>query len=260
MDLEQYQETIEGYLENSLPPDERTLFEKEMAHNPDLKAEVMKHILANEAVGILIEDKIRANLEKVIAKDKAGQTITKDKKPVVRKLFTPMRIAAGIVLLITAVWVFSQFSGHSDNALTAKFYQEASTGTLLGAGSSDVTIEDGQTAMFKEKDLEKAISIFSNIPETDPNYLTAKYYLGHCLLQQNSYSEAANAFGMVYVTMDLPQFINREEVNWNWMLAKLGAGATEEAENTIDQILKNPEGAYFQKAKELEKSLTSIWR
>ena len=61
MDLDQYYDKIEAYLTNTLSAKERADFEAQIKAKPALKKAVLNHVLANEALGLTIEDRIAAD-------------------------------------------------------------------------------------------------------------------------------------------------------------------------------------------------------
>ena len=112
MDLDQYYEQIEAYINNTLSKEERTTFEQQVNEHPSLKKAVLNHVLANEAIGLSIEDKIAGKL------DRLAQSRAAVKPPPSLKVGWKKRlsIAAGILLIILAglaSWVNQNYTNQA---------------------------------------------------------------------------------------------------------------------------------------------------
>ena len=118
MDKEQHYEKIEDYLSGNLPGEEAAAFNKKMAADPELAAEVALHRGLAEAID---EEEEFADLEqKISAVFKKERTEAARSREVVRRpLFTPIvwRIAASIALLILATLAAYYYVGQPSDSL-----------------------------------------------------------------------------------------------------------------------------------------------
>lgn len=260
MDLDSQNEKIEQYLENLLEPEDRQSFEVEIRGNPELRALVMNHILAKEAIGILLEDKIR---EKLSALDLKPGTHVKSKEPVkIIQISQKIKWAAAVLILVTGTWIFFMVNSHTTSNLTQKYYQTASSGQVRGINEAGAkAFQEGLTAFFKENNFSSAISLFEQVPETDSNYIPSRYYLGHSYLKVKSYESALNEFDFLLSKESLPEYMSRDELKFNRILALTNIPDSEtEVRKGLEELISGNNEAYRQKAKELEDDLNSFWK
>ena len=155
MDIDQYYEQIEAYINNALSKEDKTSFEQKLKANPSLKKAVLNHVLANEAIGLSIEDKIAVKLERLAQKRAASTTPTPLLKVCWKK---PLSIAAGILILIVAsmaIWANQNFT---NNALSTQLYADSTLPTVRSGGETDKTYSNALVA-FSKKDYQSVLKI-----------------------------------------------------------------------------------------------------
>ena len=258
MAVEDYFERIEKYLAQEMSEEERSQFEEEIRNNASLKQDLLKTILANEAIGLSIEDDIRAKLDKIKAEEMSKEDGAQN-QPKVRKLFSPIRLAAGIALLIAAGWIFTSIGNSSDYQLTKQFYANATVGTLKGSDDPSPELQSGLQALIKDRDYTKAIAEFEKIKSDNENYPSAQYYLGHAFLLDGQGPKALPIFDAVLEGPLVASFIDKEEVEWNRVLALMG-GDEEKFNAALASILANNNHSYHDEASGLKSKMNSIWR
>ncbi|MCS6929215.1 MAG: hypothetical protein NZM43_06940 [Saprospiraceae bacterium] len=96
-------EQIERYLAGKMPPDERQLFEAEMAQNAELEALVNQHRLERIGLELLVEKDLRAKMQ---AWDRETELLRQlqPKRAARRPLYMMLRAAALIAVLVLGYW------------------------------------------------------------------------------------------------------------------------------------------------------------
>ncbi|GEM_PF-6533965 len=251
MDLDQYYDKIEAYLSNALSAADKADFEAEIKAKPALKRAVLNHVLANETLGLAIEDKVSAKLNKLAAQRQA--TTTKI-IPIWRQ---QLAIAASLLFLILTGTIMWSTQHYSNKALTTQFYAQSTIPTVRSDQDMNVDFSNGLVA-FSQQEYKVAIDYLNKITKINPAYLNARYLLGHAHLKTGNYEEAYQHFGALLAT-PTPATIDKEEIEWNQLMAAMNMDELT-FQNELKTILANPQHAYYQKARELNKQLSSNWR
>ena len=231
---------IEQYLRGELSMDEVRAFIDKVQDNPDLKASLFNHILADRAIDNLLRKKTEKELQAI--RDKHGRpTLT---KPRLNRM-VQLLIAAGFaVLAALAIWLFTNNS--STVNLIHQQYEIASAPTKLrsvnGDDSKDENMELGRYLFFVKEDYKAAISVFEKISRENKKSVDAQYYLGHCFLKSNRFEKAILQFqGVLNQKASLPDYIDPQELQWNLMLSYWGNDQKKEAKNILDQLSEDPD-------------------
>ncbi len=252
MDLDQYYDKIEAYLSNALSPAERADFEAQIKAHPALKRAVLNHVLANEALGLAIEDKVSAKLDK-LAQLRQETTTTK----IIPFWKRPLAIAASLLFLILAGTILWSTQQYSNKALTRQFYAQSTTPTVRSDQETNIDFSNGLVA-FSQEEYMLTIDHLHKIPKTDPTYLEATYLLGHAHLKTGAYEQAYQHFGAL-LSAPTPTTIDKAEVEWNQLMAAMNMDKAI-FQKDLKAILANPQHAYYQKAMDLNDQLSSNWR
>jgi len=257
MDLDQYYEQIEAYLSNALSATEKADFEAQIKAQPALKRAVLNHVLANEALGLAIEDKVAGKLQKLAQKRQA------EASPPPLKVWwkQPLSIAAGILFLILASLVIWANQNYSNDALTKRAYAQSTMPTTRNDTTNDPNFTNGMT-FFRQQNYAKAIEALGKITVSHPLYVSAQYLLGHAYLKTSNFPQAIIAFDKVLTTSNLPKTIDVQEVEWNKLIATMNVKGADSSlfQKDLNTILNNPQHAYYGEAIELSKQLNSTWR
>ncbi len=117
------------------------------------------------------------------------------------------------------------------------------------SATSSQTLLDSAILLTNKGKLTNAVNVLQQIDKTAPIYIDAQYYLGLIHFKQNNYKNAIPYF--LTVTLN-KNYLYIDEVQWLTALAQLKAGHTQTGQNSLNQILNDPEHSYFDKAKLLK--------
>ena len=257
MDIEKHYDQIEAYLSNSLSTEAKTGFELQMKGDIPLKKAVLNHVLANEALGLTIEDKVAAKLKKLEQQRKKMPDNSRLKIGW-RRSFS---IAAGIFFFLFGGMLFWSNQNYSNSAIANNLYEESTLPTVRNEEVSSQNLTKGLLA-FSNKKYAESIGFLSTIPRTDTYYLQAQYLLAHANWKATDFAKANKHFSQLLAASNLPPTIDRQEVEWNLLLINLWESDTESPifKDNLATILSNPQHAYYQKAQILSQKLNSFWR
>lgn len=256
MDIDQYYEQIEAYINNSLSKADRASFEQKLKANPVLKKAVLSHILANEAIGLSIEDKVAKKLDRLAQKRAAISTPS----PLKVGWKKPLSIAAGFLLFIVAGLAIWANQNYSNKALSTKLYADSTLPTVRSGEEANQTFVNALSA-FSKKDYPTVLKTLNNTAPTASYFREAQYLMAHANWQEKKYQPAATLFESLLANT-LPSSIDKEELAWNHLLTtlQLKGGASEAFKEKMAAILENPQHGYYTKAKDLNHKLSSPWR
>lgn len=250
---------IEAYLEQRLSSEEAEAFREELRRDPDLRQALLEHRLAGRAIELARADAVRARLDRI--RQESGPLPA----PVSR--LRPLRILAAVaslLLLIVAGGFLYARLNFTDQALVDRYYQSATSSTVAGgSANADRFFEEGLYAFFREKDYEQAIESFGKVPANSEHYKASQYYLAHSEFRAGNYFSASLHFSFLLEARDLPAFIDRNELLWNFLLTRLAAGDSKLALRPLFNEIQNSATASPQlreKASQLQSDLDSLWR
>lgn len=206
-----------------------------------------------------INSDIRADL--VVQNERLKNREISQPKATVRRLY-PMRrmlsIAASILVLVAVGTFWYANTTYSTTALSATHYLTADIpGTMGGNDGVDANLQEGLNAFWVKKDLAAAKTAFAKISTESKEYTEAQYFLGHIAFQEKNYSVAKEKYQQVLATNSLPNYINRDKLNWNLLLARLGNG--ENIAGDLQQILDNENHPLYIQAKALQAQMDGFW-
>ena len=240
-------------------------FLKETAFYKDMATVI--HETGNTEQGELLADinltninsDIRASLvaqNERLKKQESGQPTA-----TIRRL-NPMRrilsIAASVLVLVTTGAFWYANNNYSITALSVNNYLTADIpGTMSGNTNVDATLQEGLNFFWVTKDLAAAKTAFAKIPSGSPEFTEAQYFLGHIAFQEKEYALAIDKYQQVLASNQLPNYINRDKLTWNLLLAKMGAGENIEAD--LNQILQDTGHPLHQQAQQLNQQRSGFW-
>jgi len=257
MDLDQYYDKIEAYLGNALSAAEQADFEAQIKAQPALKRAVLNHVLANEALGLAIEDKVASKLERLAQNRKAKE----NPKPLNVWWQQPLLVAAGMLFLVFASLAILANQNYTNQALASQKYAQSTLPTTRSEAADHPDFMKGMLA-FREKEYSSAIAFLSKIPTDNSSYLSAQYLLGHSYLKTSNFKKAITAFDKILVSNISTPTIDRQEVEWNKLMAILTSKGADNPlfQKGLNAILANEQHAYNKAANELSKQINSAWR
>ncbi|MEZ4875733.1 MAG: hypothetical protein R2793_09870 [Flavobacteriaceae bacterium] len=204
------EETIERYLGNKMSPEEKTLFEVEMASSPALQELVSIHQqmdsfyseeewvqghpdknLLLEKTALFEEDDTKAFAEKL----KNFREAERKKSP---RISTSLYYwLAGIASVVLVLWALLPKETVGMQDLYLQYYQAEDIGTLHVKGDDDdplLQIEKDFRAQNYQATMAKASPILDTLSR--PN-VTLLLYLGNAQLQLNQFEEAEATFNTI---------------------------------------------------------------
>lgn len=168
-----------------------------------------------------------------------------------------LSLAASVLVLVVAGFWYAK-SNFSTTALSTNNYLAADIpGTMGGNNTTNVTFQEGLNAFWVQKDLATAKTIFEKIPSTNLEFVEAQYFLGHIAFKEQDYPKAIQQYQQVLSANQLPNFINRDKLTWNLLLARLGTG--ENIDTELTTILENENSPLYEQAKQLKAQMNSFW-
>lgn len=256
MDIDSYFEKIEAYLGNALSDIERTSFEREMKSNPILKKRVLSHVLANEALGLTIEDRVAGKLNTLAE----ARTVSTPKKSLKVWWKQPLTIAAGVLLLITTGMILFANQNYSNPRLASDFAVESTIPITRSDTKLDENLAQG-IQYFTTGAYDKSINALTKVGDNSLYASEANYLLAYAHMKQADLARAKFTFERLLANKNLPPTIDSAEIEWNLLLIQLKQYGTNETFNQqLNAILNNPAHGYYQKAQALSQRLQSVWR
>lgn len=261
-----YFDQIDQYLNGELTVQEKNAFEKELDQNPEIQKAMDQYLLSMDAIDVLVEDNLRAELQQLKKSEKLetegnvrrlGQRTGGR-----RRLLTSLAAAASVALLVgffTLNWATSTYS--TDNLQLAYYDAPGGVGVRGGGQSASELLDDGFAALKANK-FEDAKAIFAQIANGDSTTtaeqkLEARYLLGHVAYAQADYQEARSQFEFVR-TQGVDRFTEKAE--WYSILAGLASGTKDETFNQLLDQLKTDSGhSFHNEARELDSKMSSFW-
>lgn len=269
MNTEKYFDAIEKYFEGQMSATEAATFEAEMAKNPALKATVENYQIADEAIEVLIESSLRAELKDLRQAGQqteitdTSQTTKKEAKVInMRPWIRNLSIAASVALLVGFFTFQYMDNQYSNEQLMQANYGEVNFSTLRGVNPDNVDnaqlVLEEATAAWEAENYERVIELVQGIPMTDDYYAKAQYMLGHSLYQQGDYKNATIAFDSTVAQEDEKYTDNAQ---WYAILSAIGADeAMSSIQERLEAIISDTGHGFEQQARDLRQDLGSFWR
>ena len=236
-----YFENIDNYINDSLSEEMKQSFVKELATNPDLQLAVEQHAGTQEVLDYLLEEDIQTSINKVKSeiKHKPENLHIATKR---KSLFTPLRIAASLLLLVSASWFIFNQDNTSDQIDVMDYYEMPVNKSPRGI-TNKTDLELAHEA-FDKRDFKDAVVRFIKLKEKENSKYEAFEYLGHIYFLQKQYEKAIK-----YFKFSINNSLSIEKSNglyYNIALAELALNNKIEA----IRILKNIRGASNAKNRE----------
>lgn len=164
-------ERVHAFVQGRMNPDERAVFEKEMATDLSLRAEVEAAQAMTEALRNEAELRFRELVTRVSAEQErtASSGIEPPVIAIGRRANWGWMAAAASVLILAAIGV-GNYLLPSDHAELAMNYVDRTRGGVRGDLPADVTGEeallDSALALLQQKEVERAKSLLGSVPFT----------------------------------------------------------------------------------------------
>ena len=222
-----YFENIDDYINDSLSEEMKQSFVKELATNPDLQLAVEQHAGTQEVLDYLLEEDIQTSIDKVKSeiKRKPGNLHIATKR---KSLFTPLRIAASLLLLVSASWFIFNQDNTSDQIDVMDYYEMPVNKSPRGI-TNKTDLELAHEA-FDKRDFEQAENLFNKILLSGKNKTEATEYLGHISLIQEDFKKALNYF------TNIESNAQRKNIIYFEVLSHVGLNDIEKAKSILETI------------------------
>jgi len=209
----------------------------------------IKELLADVAI-----ENVNPNLRAKLAAQNERLSAPKEAK--VRQI-RPMRrilaIAASILVLVVAGTLWFLNRSPSATLLAEQNYIVADLPGTMGGGVAEDEVFQQALNVFAAEDWQVAQTALEEIPSTSAKYSEAQYFLGHIHFQQENFETAISNYQTALAAENLPNYINRDKLNWNLLLAKLGAG--ENIGDELDELIETANPPIDRMARELKEEL-----
>ena len=188
-------EYIDSYFSGALSPSERVLFEDRCESDPDFAGQVAFFVSARAAIesesALLLKDQF----------DELYRTHRRRKKPVIRRMFPYVSIAAAVIIVIFAGWFYFYNRGSSGNAgsakaATAQYINKNLLTISTTLAATPDSLELGKIA-FNKKNYTEAEKIFYRLSLDTNKNIEAVEDLGIVYLVTAQYDKALVQFDML---------------------------------------------------------------
>ena len=247
---------IEKYFNNELNDQEKKALETNIESDEDLKVVFNQHLLAQEAIELIIEDNLRDQLKALEDASSKTQTTHEEGKVISiasrrRRLIRVISLAASVALMIGMFFVVQQNTLNTSDDSLAGYYKKPDFSAERGfKGAEDEfdvgSLKEGLQAL-EANQYEKAVQAFQGVSENNPYYLSAQYYLGHAHYLNGAFESAEQIFEAVAATQDL-QF--SENAQWYALLSCIQLNPSN-CQDKLDQILTDPGHFFFEQAQKI---------
>ena len=234
----EYDETelIEWYVNGELGEETTKRLDNKCKNTPSFATKVASFKTIQGGFDSLKSENFRTEMESWGTQPQAKEPSGKKPGSLSVSWKRPLSIAAAILFLITASFLWWNHDQVSNASLVASYYKTAATGNNL---SGETTI--GTYLKLFEK--------------------------GHFSMNEKDYPEAIKTFRLLKeqaLPAEWPESERKhyaENVEWNLLLAMLGDGQTGgDFNQNLDQIARNNQHEYQSNAIELQQKLASFWR
>jgi tetratricopeptide (TPR) repeat protein len=249
MKLENYYDRIDQYHAGELSPGDRQNFERELGSNDELRQAEELYRLSLSALDYGVEESLRKDLKQWEKEGKGaaggGRIIN------FRRSIFILGAAAAVLLLVFFARPFLMPAPSGDE-LFASYYKADDAGFIRGGSVPQNALTAAKKALAEESYAD-AVEDFARIPEGDPLYVEAQYYLGHALVGLKNYTAAKKAFA---IAADSKESKFNEKGEWNYILASLKLGPMDAAvESKLKTIAQNEDHSFADAAREILKQM-----
>lgn len=249
MKLENYYDRIDQYHTGELSTGDRQNFERELGSNDELRQAEELYRLSLSALDYGVEESLRSDLKKW---EKEGNRAASGGRIIsLRRGLFILSAAAAVLLLVFFARPFLMPAPSGDE-LFASYYEAPTESTMRGGAVPQNALTAGKTALAEESYAD-AVHGFARIPEGDPLYVEAQFYLGHALVGLKNFSAAKKAFE-VAANSNETKF--KEKGEWYALLACLKAKQWDAAcESKLKTIAQDENSSFVKEARELLKKM-----
>lgn len=254
---------IEAYLSGEMNETDAAAFDQSVANDPVLAAAVDRHLIAHDAIEVMIEENLRAEMKEWSTQKKEDSDGAKIRQigsansgGRVRRLFYSLAAAASVAILVGVFGLQFSKNNYSNEALAEGAYY-FDLPTTRSTNTNENPLSSGFNA-YEAANFTEAISFFQGITTDNPQYKEAQFYLGHSFYQKGEFEQAIVAFQSVIDANDLQR---KEAAEWYQIVNYIAAKKQDGNFTTLLNQLVTDEGhAYHKNAVDLNGKLNSFWR
>ncbi len=240
-------EKIESYLNGSMPAEEKSLFERELAESDELQQSLKLYSIINTEMYNAQKYSDQETALKNTLSQLNEKYFRQQSAPVISMhrnssfIKTAMAIAAGLVLILVAYFTF--FKNSNSPSQLADLYVKNElihlSQTMDGAKDS---LQQG-IAAYNNKEYNKALQLFEAIYTAHPDNSDALRYAGIVYLVTKEYDKALKAFDELALKKEL--FSNAGQfLKAITLLQRNGKGDKDAAKSLLQNVVKeNQEGS-----------------
>lgn len=221
---------MERYLLGDMDRTERVDFEKKLADDPGLAEQLRQEKMLHQIVTLEHRKKLKDRIAQVMDEEKEKQ-----KKPLTRYFI--YFSAAAAVILLAVIFLPRFFSSPGAEELYAEHYSPLENMVTTMSGSAPIATELNRAMTLYDKgDFENAIPLLKQYPDSLPDALLARLYLGVSLLETDHALQAQDVFAGI-VDQNHPFY--QEHALWYLALAELKLGIPDSSKVSLENLLKN---------------------
>jgi hypothetical protein len=244
-----YSDNIERYLSHEMEYAEQRSFEKEIARNSTLAAEL--ELTRNIDETLKQDDLIDLRLKLVYARNESLKA--KSDIPVVhipRKKF--WYAAASLVLLASlgAALFFNNAGKNSNEELFRKYYSSENIIDVTRSGDANIV---EAIIKFQEKDYPSSASLFGQILQKDTVNFAGWFFYGISCIETQQFAKAETAFNTIIVDK---HNLYVEHAEWYLGLCYLKSNQSIKAKQQLNLIASNSENFHRNEARHLLEKLS----
>ena len=238
-------EYIENFLAGKLTQNEEDAFNEKLEVDPDFKRLFEEHNSFLRGLEFGFNKELKAQLQE---EDRKMAPFKLSKGPTKQAYFILSGIAAGIVLLITFVYLFNNGESNHLELYASNF--EAYPNIEMPLSRSDQSIQNPY-ALYERGEYQAALEKLNLLASEDPLAPAPLFYAGQCQLILEDYGSALNSFKVLSEMADSKY---SKPVTWYLGLTYLRLDKRTEA-TEVFEVLSNGSGKYAEQSKAILMSL-----
>lgn len=248
---------IEAYLFGQMSAEENAAFEREVAGNPELAAELEQQRLEHRAMELMLRDELKANLQSWKAEKEALAAPASDTGAKVVSMGSNRRLlyriaAAASVLLIIGFFSRQFFAGANHEQLALQYFEGSESG-YRGDGTFH-PLDPVYDAMNRQN-WHAALLALDQLPAGRGGFRNTMLQLrAECQFHLKDYAGAITTFENLLAVH--PPAEIREKAEWDLLMAYLAEGKhPSEQKRLLNQLIEDTGHPYHGKAVELKGAL-----
>ena len=258
---------IDDYLFEIMNEEERQTFEDTLKTDKELAEAVALQKVEHRAMQLIIQKDLKANMnewkKEKFASEDSSEKVTAKVIPMgerrSRRKFFQLASAAVVTLLFGFFfgnqWVNQNYG--SQALAESSFISTSSNSRSNGNDNSNLPapFQEALSAMMKD-DYTQAIQLLAEI--NNPEFQeTAKLLQAECYFKLKNYNQSIQICNSIINTSQ--DSSNKEKSEWYLTLSYLASENTGNGNQMLNQILSNPNHAYYPYVKKMKMQLDSFW-